>query len=137
MIVLVDTTIWSLAFRRGQSSPSEQKLVYELSELIQELRAAMIGPIRQELLSGISDPVSFAKVQEGVAAFEDLPIVSDDYVEAARAYNTCRKQGTQGSQIDFLICAVARRHAAPIFTTDRDFSGYARHLEVELYSPRV
>lgn len=133
----MDTTIWSLAFRRGQSSASERKLVYELSELIEELRAAMIGPIRQELLSGISDRVSFEKVQDGVAAFEDLPIVAEDYVEAARAYNTCRKKGVQGSHIDFLICAVAMRHAAPIFTMDKDFAVYARHLDLELYSPRT
>lgn len=136
MIVLVDTTIWSLAFRRGQSSATDQKLVFELTELIGELRAAMIGPVRQELLSGISDLAGFAKVRDGVAAFEDLPIVSDDYVEAARAYNTCRKKGVQGSHIDFLICAVAKRHAAPIFTSDKDFAGYARHLDVDLHTPR-
>lgn len=136
MIVLVDTTVRSLAFRRRQVGLKEQVLIEELAELIRELRATIIGPIRQEILSGIADLASFEKVRERLSAFDDLEIEPAVYVDAARAYNTCRQKGVQGSQIDFLICAVARRYAAPVFTTDKDFTGYARHLDVELYSPR-
>lgn len=136
MKVLVDTTIWSLALRRKRPKLKEQILVNELSELIKELRAVLIGPIRQEVLSGIPDPSKFEVVRQHLAAFDDLPIVKADYEEAARVYNECRKKGVQGSHVDFLICAVAIRHSAAVFTTDRDFTNYAKHLDLELHKPR-
>ncbi|MFO7766132.1 MAG: hypothetical protein R6V33_06850 [Pelovirga sp.] len=53
MNVLVDTCIWSLALRRKKSE--QDAVVNELGELISEGRAQLIGPIRQELLSGIKN----------------------------------------------------------------------------------
>ena len=137
MIVLVDTTIWSLAFRRRKADARDEILVAELGELIKELRATLIGPIRQEILSGISDAGSFERVRHNLSAFDDIEIESREYEEAARAFNTCRNKGVQGSHIDFLICAVAMRYNAPVFTTDNDFAGYARHLSLALYTPRA
>ena len=136
MKVLVDTTVWSLALRRKQRQPKEAVLVAELSELIDELRAVLIGPIRQEVLSGIPDPKRFETVREHLAAFDDLAIESCDYEEAARLFNLCRKKGVQGSHIDFLICAVAMRHSAAIFTTDKDFMNYVKHINLEMHEPR-
>jgi len=136
MKVLVDTTIWSLALRRRRCTSRGRALVEELSELIRELRAVLIGPIRQEVLSGIPDRSTFEAVRRHLAPFDDLPIVPGDYEEAARMFNACRAKGVQGSHVDFLICAVAIRHAVAIFTTDKDFTNYARHLDLELHGPR-
>ena len=136
MKVLVDTTIWSLALRRQRPTAKEQILIDELSELIEELRTVLIGPIRQEVLSGIPDPAKFELVRQHLDAFDDLPIASADYEEAARAFNACRKNGVQGSHIDFLICAVALRNSTAVFTTDKDFTNYAKHLDLELHKPR-
>ena len=136
MRVLVDTTVWSLALRRQRPKAKEQILVDELSELIRELRAVLIGPVRQEVLSGIPDPAKFEVVKQHLEAFDDLPIIEADYEEAARVFNLCRKKGVQGSHIDFLICAVAMRHSAAVFTTDKDFTNYAKHLDLELHKPR-
>ena len=136
MIVLVDTTVWSLALRRRQVADRNQNVIRELSELVGEGRASLIGPIRQEILSGLSDSKDFERVREHLADFDDLEIVARDYEAAAVAYNVCRKKGIQGSHIDFLICAVASRYGLPIFTTDKDFIGYARFLDIELYHPR-
>jgi hypothetical protein len=116
--------------------PKEQILIDELSELVEELRAALIGPVRQEILSGIPDPAKFELVRQHLDAFDDLPIVEADYEEAARIFNACRKKGVQGSHIDFLICAVAIRHSAAVFTTDKDFTDYSKHLDLELHKPR-
>ena len=116
--------------------PKEQILIDELSELVMELRAILIGPIRQEVLSGIPDPAKFEVVRQHLAAFDDLPIVEADYEEAARVFNACRKKGIQGSHIDFLICAVAIRNSTAVFTTDKDFTKYAEHLDLELHKPR-
>jgi hypothetical protein len=134
--VLVDTTIWSLAFRRRRRSSTEQVLVAEFTELVKEFRAVLIGPIRQEVLSGIPDTQQFDVVRDHLAAFDDLPIGTQDYVEAARYYNTCRAKGVQGSHVDFLICAVAARHATPVFSTDQDFVLYAKHLDLRLHVVR-
>jgi len=55
MKVLVDTSVWSLALRRRREvlNSAEKSVVAELTVLIQEGRAGIIGLIRQELLSGL------------------------------------------------------------------------------------
>lgn len=136
MKVLVDTTIWSLALRRRNTGPENQVLVDELSELVQEMCAVLIGPVRQEVLSGIPSPAKFEVVRRHLAAFDDLPITTADYEEAARVLNLCRTKGVQGSHIDFLICAVAMRYSAAVFTTDRDFTNYAECIDLKLHRPR-
>lgn len=136
MKILIDTSIWSLALRRsGALSREDQSLVRELTELIGEVRVAMIGPIRQELLSGITIESQFDALKEKLLAFEDIPLTREDYERAAEFYNTCRKSGIQGSQIDFLICAVAAGREIPIFTTDNDFLLYAKYLTIFLHHP--
>ena len=76
MIVLVDTTIWSLALRRrrGILSERERRLVEEWARLVRSGEAVLIGPIRQEILSGIRTEKSFAAIQESLTAA--LPPVS-------------------------------------------------------------
>jgi hypothetical protein len=96
----------------------------------------MTGPIREELLSGIRDATQFRRLEQRLAAFPDLQPVTEDYVEAARFFNRCRANGVQGSNTDFLLCALAVRHSLSIYTTDRDFSQYAKYLPVQLYTPQ-
>jgi predicted nucleic acid-binding protein len=137
MKVLVDTSIWSLALRRhGAISQEDQALVNGLSELINEVRVALIGPIRQELLSGISNQTQFDLLKEKLRTFEDLNLEQEDYEQAAEFFNTCRKSGIQGSQVDFLICAVAERRGLPIFTSDKDFELYSKRLNITLHNLR-
>ena len=136
MKILVDTSIWSLALRRSAAlSEEDQSLVNELNELIGEVRVAMIGPIRQELLSGIPDQEQFDVLKGKLQAFEDVLLAREDYERAAEFYNICRKSGVQGSQIDFLICAVAAGMRIPIFTADKDFFLYAKHLPISVHRP--
>ena len=93
----------------------------------------IIGPIRQELLSGIRELSQLERVREHLRRFPDLQIVTDDYEEAASFYNRCRSKGIQGSGIDFLICAVATRYDLVVFTDDRDFVNYSKVLPIRLY----
>lgn len=97
--------------------------------------SAMIGPIRRELLSSITIKSQFDALKEKLLPFEDIPLTGEDYERAAEFYNICRKSGIQGSQIDFLICAVAAGREIPIFTTDNDFLLYAKHLTISLHHP--
>lgn len=135
MRILVDTSCWSLLLRRRQDLPDSPAL-QELKELIHELRACLIGPVRQELLSGIREERQFLLLRDRLRAFPDDPLTSQDYEQAARYLNLCRKQGVQGASTDFLLCAVSVRRRMPIFTTDNDFQLYAQHLPVKLHSVR-
>ncbi|HEY4106818.1 MAG TPA: PIN domain-containing protein [Polyangiaceae bacterium] len=134
MNVLVDTSVWSLALRRR--SPRGSDAERELIELIGEGRVLMLGAIRQELLSGIRVSEQFKKLRDSLRSFPDEPLTSEDYEDAASCFNHCRSKGVQGSNTDFLMCAVALRRNVPILTTDDDFTGFAKHLQIELHQPR-
>ena len=95
MQLLADTSVWSLALRRrptAKLSGEESRLVKTLAEAITDGRVVMIGPIRQELLSGIREPSQFEKLRTSLAAFRDEPIDTPDYEDAARFYNLCRSR---------------------------------------------
>jgi hypothetical protein len=81
----------------------------------------MMGPIRQEILSGVRSKSQFKKLRKHLESFPDLPIITEDYVTAAQFFNHCRLNGIQSSNTDFLICAVAVRNKLSIYTTDKDF----------------
>lgn len=134
MRVLVDTSVWSLSLRRSRIAPHPCRT--ELRALIGEGRAAIIGAIRQEILSGVRSADQFELLRVHLEPFPDLPLGSGDYEEAARFFNLCRARGVQGSNTDFLICAVAARREIPILTTDHDFSRYAKTLPIALHTPR-
>lgn len=132
MKVLVDTSVWSLALRR-KSPEGHERTVSLLAALIEDGRVAMIGAVRQELLSGIRDDAQFERLREHLRAFPDVGVTSADYEEAAAFFNRCRDKGIQGSNTDFLICAVAARNNFAVFTTDDDFTRFSRVLPVSLY----
>ncbi len=131
MNVLVDTCIWSLALRRHTNMESTE--VNKLKELILDSRAVIMGPVRQELLSGISNRSQFIKLRDYLQAFPDLNVRMDDYELAAEYFNTCRRKGVQGSNTDFLICSISTNHELPIFTNDKDFLLFKKYLPVQLY----
>lgn len=134
MRVLVDTSVWSLALRRR--APAANRHVDELRDLVHEGRVAIAGPIRQELLSGVRERPAFDRLRRHLQPFPDLPITTEDYERAAEHFNTCRARGLQGSNTDFLLCALAERHALPILTTDDDFVRFARVLPMAIHTPR-
>lgn len=138
MDVLVDTPIWSLALRRRRNAlaPEQVNWRQNLTELIRLKAARIIGPVRQEILSGIRDPMVFRRVRDGLRTFDDEALLRDDYEHAARIANLCRAAGLASTPVDVLICAVAVRRGWEIFTTDRDFERYAEHVPLALYQSR-
>lgn len=62
MNVLVDTSVWSLALRRAKGGPLD--IVQELAELVTEGRIAIVGAIRQELLSGVKTSTQFQTLRD-------------------------------------------------------------------------
>lgn len=133
-MVIVDTSVWSLALRRPIAPRDADAATVELRRLIDAGEALIAGPIRQELLSGIKDQQQFKVLRERLEAFPDLPIGTADYERAAICFNQCRSQGVQGSNTDYLICALALRLNIPVFSADLDFAGYARVAGVRLHA---
>ena len=138
-MVLVDTPVWSLALRRKPEhlSAHEQHLTLALAELIREGRVQMLGPIRQELLSGIREEAQFRKLRDFLQAFRENPLEAADYEESAHMNNSCRAKGIAGSAVDFLICAAAHRCGWTILTTDCDFQNYAKVLPLHLHFVQI
>ena len=107
-MVLIDTSVWSLALRCQpfDLSPPEKRIVAAWSELVRQGRARLLGSIRQEILSGLRDAEQFTALRERLAAFPDVPIEARDYIQAARFFNVCRGRGV-GSHTDMLIALSA------------------------------
>ena len=131
MKVIVDTSVWSLSLRRDKQEPNTT--VQEFRRMIHDHRVQMIGPIRQEILSGIRSESQFKKLQKNLESFPDLPALTEDYVTAAKYFNLCRSKGIQGSNTDFLICAMASRNKFSIYTTDKDFELFSKHIQIVLH----
>jgi predicted nucleic acid-binding protein len=129
--ILVDTCVWSIALR-GESA-KDVLIAGELTQLIDDNQVKIIGAIRQELLSGYSDKQSYERLRAKLKFFPNEPVLDTDYEAAAEYSNFCRAKGVQGSHTDFLICAVAIRAKLKIFTTDKDFNNYSKHLPITIY----
>jgi predicted nucleic acid-binding protein len=128
--VLVDTCAWSLLLRRKNKtdlSEEEQLLLTSLTEAIKDGRVAIIGPIRQEVLSGIRDLAQFNKLRSALAAFRDEPLTSTHFEDAARLFNLCRSHGVECGSTDILICTVAIQKHWTVLTND---GGIRRCIDV-------
>ncbi|MFO7891716.1 MAG: PIN domain-containing protein [bacterium] len=130
MNVLVDTCIWSMVLRRDQNIENIYK--NKMVELINDFRVQMIGPIRQEVLSGVKSRAQFKKLKKYLSAFPDFPLQTQDFELAAEYYNINREKGIQGSNTDFIICSISYRYQLPIYTTDNDFKLYSNNIPILL-----
>ncbi len=131
MKVIVDTCIWSLALRRKNQIAGPE--MNALNDLIADGRVQMMGAIRQEILSSVKSKAPFEKLRSILRAFPDLKHSPDDYELAAKFFTTCRSNGIQGSNTDFLICAAAFHHKMSILTNDNDFLLFQKHIDVTIY----
>lgn len=132
MRLLVDACVWSLLLRRRTTirASNEQAAVSLLERVIRDGRAAIIGPVRQEVLSGVKHEAQFEKLRETLALFRDESISTSDYEEAARLYNRCRGHGIECGATDILLCAVAIRLQYGILTTDQGLERCATFLKI-------
>lgn len=133
MRVIVDTDVWSEAFRK---SGTKSGYVDELANLIQEGRIQMIGCIRMEILCGIKGEKMFSSLAAKLEPFPDKPLDAEVFVTAARFFNLCRSKGIQGSNNDFIICACSVLWKMPILSKDKDFTRYQKLLPIETARPR-
>jgi predicted nucleic acid-binding protein len=125
MSLMVDTSVWSLAFRRD--APMDGPEVKALRAALEQGELVVCtGIILQELLQGFSG----AKARDGLLRhFSALPFISpdrSDHIEAAELRNHCRRNGVQLGTIDALIAQLCLRHDLTLLSTDADFRHAAR-----------
>jgi predicted nucleic acid-binding protein len=129
--LFVDTSVWSLAFRRDQPSPSR-----EAQALVQAIETGetilTTGLVLQELLQGFSGPKDRERILD---RFSDVPLLipdRDDHVRAAELRNSCRRGGVQIGAIDALLAALCIRHDLTMLTSDKDFTHIADHCPLKV-----
>ncbi len=131
MKVIVDTSVWSLAFRRRNVVNTPE--VVSLVRLVEQGLVVLLGPVRQEVLSGIKHPDQFERLRERLAAFPDLELTTRDFETAAELCNLCITKGVQASHTYFLIAAAAITRGYAVLSADRDFESIARIVPVRRY----
>lgn len=134
MKIIVDTDVWSEAFKKKGLDKSEHHR--ELLLLLEEGRVELLGIVKMEILCGIKDKVVFQKVRNRLKAFKEKSLDSEIYEMAAQFFNLCRSKGIQGSNNDFIICAASVIWKCPILSKDKDFSHYQKHIPIEIHEPR-
>lgn len=133
MTLLVDTSVWSLAFRRD--APSGGPEVRALMAAIGSGDAIVTtGLVLQELLQGFTGPRARNDI---VRRFTALPLLApdrQDYIDAADIRNRCRRGGVQLGTIDALLSQLCIRHELTLLTTDADFTLAARHCALRVWN---
>jgi predicted nucleic acid-binding protein len=131
--LFVDTSVWSLAFRRDMPSPaSEPRELVRAIEAGEELLTT--GLVLQELLQGFSGPRDRRQILDRFAALPLLVPDRRDHVEAAELKNKCRRRGIQIGTIDALLAQLCLRYDLTMLTTDKDFRDIAGHCALKLWS---
>jgi len=134
LTLFVDTSVWSLAFRRDQASSAP-----EVSALRQALERGdtviTTGIVLQELLQGFSGPRAREEIVDRFGAIPLLFPDRLDHIDAAELRNRCRRAGLQIGTIDALLAQLCLRHALTLLTTDKDFSRAAAHCPLRVWSP--
>lgn len=134
-MVLVDTSIWSVAFRRRKPEDELPEEVNALQELIQsERNVGVPGVVLQELLSGLREEVQFTRLSRLMVGFPLILATEEDHIRAAQISNICRRSGVVAKTVDCLIAAMTIERNAQLFTTDKDFEYIAEHTSLELYN---
>jgi len=132
-MVVVDTSVFSLFLRRDQALSSGYLDLF--LDLFEKNQIVLLGIVYQELLSGIKHESQFNRLADILDGFSIEYANQDDHLLAAQFYNICRSKGIQGSNFDFLICAMSIQRDHHILTVDVDFDHYEENFPITLLSP--
>jgi predicted nucleic acid-binding protein len=133
LTLFVDTSVWSLAFRRDGDDDTPQ---------VQALRKILVtgglivttGLVLQELLQGFSGPKA---ADELVNRFHDIPLLMpsrETHIAAAALRNHCRRNGVQTGTVDALIAQLCIENELTLLSADRDFEYIARFSNLHLWA---
>ena len=131
MSVLVDTSVWSLAFRKA--GPADHPKVRQLTALLDEDQSVVLtGLILQEILQAFRSDSTFRELSDYLESFPLLPLNRSEYVAAARLHRACASKGVSASTSDCQIAIAAITLPCPLLTTDKDFDHIALLSDLQL-----
>jgi predicted nucleic acid-binding protein len=131
---LVDTSVWSLAYRRN-TPPDVPQVAVLRSALVDGEYVAITGMVLLELLRGFIPARAQERILTDLAPLELIEPTRDDYVEAARLANTCRQAGVQLGSVDALLAQLAIANKLELLTTHRDFENAAKAVPLRVWHP--
>jgi predicted nucleic acid-binding protein len=130
--LFVDTSVWSLAFRRDVASAAPEvralRRALETDETI-----VTTGLILQELLQGFAGPRARKDIIDRFTALPLLTPDRQDHIDAAELRNRCRRAGVQIGTIDALLAQLCIRHGLTLLTSDNDFVLAAAHCPLRVW----
>ena len=133
MSLLVESSVWSLAFHRdGQPGVPE----------VGALRGALLGAeqvfakglLLQDVLQGYAGPRNRHQLVERLSVLAFLQPDSRSRIAAADIRNACRCRGVQIGTIDALLIQLCQRYDLTLLTTDQDFHAASQHVDVRLWT---
>jgi predicted nucleic acid-binding protein len=130
--LFVDTSVWSLAFRRDQVSTAAQVRV--LRDALEGGETIVVtGLVLQELLQGFSGPKARKDIIDRFSALPLLTPDRKDHIDAAELRNRCRRAGLQIGTVDAVIAQLCVRHDLMLLTTDKDFVLAAKYCTLRVW----
>jgi predicted nucleic acid-binding protein len=128
-MIFVDTSAW-VEFLRDTGT--------EVCNTVDDLLGddlAICDAISMEVLAGARSEQHLARLRGLLARTKLIPIIAQDYDQAAALYRTCRQNGeTVRRLIDCLVASVAIRLDAPVLHADADFAALARHTPLAIHA---
>ena len=132
MSLLVDTSVWSLAFRRD-SQPGLPEVGALRAALLGAEQVFTTGLVLQEVLQGFAGPNNRDQLGERLSGLAFLQPDKHDHIAAAEIRNACRRRGVQIGTIDALLIQLSKRYDLTLLTTDKDFQAASRQVEFRLW----
>ncbi len=132
MTLFVDTSVWSLAFRRD-SAPEGAEVARLREALVGGEPVHTTGVVLQELLQGHRGPRARTRILDRFGALPMIAPSREDHVEAAELRNRCRRHGVQIGTIDVLLAQLCIRYDLVMLSADLDFGGVARWTSLRLW----
>jgi predicted nucleic acid-binding protein len=133
LTLFVDTSVWSLAFRRHE--PASSGVVAVLARSLENGDAIVTtGIVLQELLQGFAGPKTHEDILRRFSSVAMMSPDRDDHIGAADLRNHCRRNGVQVGTIDALLARLCIRHDLTMLSADKDFVHIAGHSPLRLWS---
>ena len=132
-MVFVDTSVWSLAFRRSKSLVIVKEVQLLNRLILEDVPIIVVGIVMQKLLSGLRETAQFKRLQNLLANFPVVLTTQSHHVLAAEIVNSCRCKGVATSATDCLIAAMCIVNEASLLTANKDFKQMAVYCGLKLY----
>lgn len=127
-MIVVDTSVWIEAFR------GRARVTAELSRLLDEDLAAIVTPVRLELLGG-ARAGEWGRLRRVLGAVPTFAPAPSTWARAEQWIEASVKAGQRFGVMDLVIAATAAERRASVWSLDADFEKMAKLRFVRLHRP--